>query len=1090
MEETCLDDFWEFVAGHPSAVALLHQGDGGSSSRFPYRHLACAAAAVQQGLRDVGLCRGDTIVSFCDEAPALVIAFLGIASACGVVVPLDPAMPQARLRSVIIDCGALLALCGCEWKEALAAKVYDAQDELVRLVTLEAMLGADGSGEACLDLAPIASRPQPADHLHLIYTSGSTGRPKAVLVTHGAMHAYSRAKRSAHRLEPGGAGVGEAGSSASRVLLASAHTWDPCIGDTLSTLAAGATLCTAPRAQLLQALGGTMQALQVTHVCATPSLWSLLTMAPSRLPSLQFVALGGEALPFASILPWLAHDTACGDCRPPPLIANTYGVTEVTVYQTIGVCAQGALRGSAGAGWPLRGVELALDHAKGGEILLGGPQIAVGYHGRPELTAERFVWIACDDGAQEAASEEGGLMLLSECGRESAVGVKRDGHRRDHHRLWFRTGDLGVWEEESGLRVLGRLDAQIKLRGIRIELGEVEAVARQSSVITAAAAAVIDDQLILYVVPAADELSPANFHNGGGDVAVRLQLRAWLPPSLQPSRIVAISSLPLTPGGKLLRSELPALQPPPSSPSPLSQAESTEALRGPTELAVAKAWAETLPPGTRPILPHSNFWELGGTSLIAVKMLDRLRGALDASSAGGTDAFERGNQRFATRLCGLYRKPRLRDYCVWLEWAAMPAPSASSHTAADALRSFARVGEWDDGGTTPPSTAGALTTNSGGALLAAGDLALPESVELAQAATAALASAAQLGGRRLVSELLAAHADPEVGTSRAMRQTTPLMYAASRLDTSAANGAEVVATLLAAGAKVNAATRTHATALHRAAGGGCAASLAMLLRCDDCAPNARDLNKWSALFHAAWVGSAECVKLLLAHRVPVDALDRWRRTPLCWASAAGHLDVARCLLGAGANACGPRKPQAAHLERFSQLEWSTPLHLALHDWNSRNTDVTDDADGCCVDASQLSSTAFVHDYAAGVGKGLELVRLLLDAMADPLALDQNGRTAHEIVRDGGAKDAQSVIALLDAYSTGQGAHDSSQILLQEHTEQRQSEERDRASQLPKTAYATRSRLDSVVRDWHWPPGSIADRDAPSASIWEWPPLSV
>ena len=316
MEETCLDDFWEFVAGHPSAVALLHQGDGGSSSRFSYRHLACAAAAVQQGLRDVGLCRGDTIVSFCDEAPALVIAFLGIASACGVVVPLDPAMPQARLRSVIIDCGALLALCGCEWKEALAAKGllhkmswYD--------WSLEAMLRADGTGEARADLAPIASRPQPP-----ITSISSTrraargdqrrcwSRMEPCTPTRGrsAPHtARARRRRS----------VGEAGSSASRVLLASAHTWDPCIGDTLSTLAAGATLCTAPRAQLLQALGGTMQALQVTHVCATPSLWSLLTMAPSRLPSLQFVALGGEALPFASILPWLAHDTACGGCRPP-----------------------------------------------------------------------------------------------------------------------------------------------------------------------------------------------------------------------------------------------------------------------------------------------------------------------------------------------------------------------------------------------------------------------------------------------------------------------------------------------------------------------------------------------------------------------------------------------------------------------------------------------------------------------------------------------------------------------------------------------------------------------------------------------------
>ena len=172
-----------------------------------------------------------------------------------------------------------------------------------------------------------------------------------------------------------------------------------------------------------------------------------------------------------------------------------------------------------------------------------------------------------------------------------------------------------------------------------------------------------------------------------------------------------------------------------------------------------------------------------------------------------------------------------------------------------------------------------------------------------------------------------------------MRQTTPLMAAASRLGTSAANGAEVVATLLAAGAKVNAdEDPRYSTASRGRRRVRCI--VGNVLRCDDCA-DAQDLNKWSAAFHAAWVARPNassccwptacrgCSRPLAAYALVLGG-------------AAVRLDVARCLLGAGAtraDRAAGRLPRA-----LSQLEWSTPLH-PLHDWNSRNTDVTDDADG-------------------------------------------------------------------------------------------------------------------------------------------------
>jgi len=1119
---TCLADFHAFVTAQPSACALVHHDrDAGSSIQLTYRDLADMAVAAGLGLHEAGLHRGCPIVSFCDESPAVVIAFLGIASAGGVVVPIDPAAPEARLQSMIADCGARLALCVCEWKEALESKVCG-HEERLHLVTLEAAMRA-GRMRMCHE-SSMLPLPQPDDHLHLIYTSGSTGRPKAVLVTHGAMHAYARAKSNTHGIQPALSGA-YASACASRVLLASAHTWDPCIGDTLSTLAAGATLCTAPRAQLLQAFGGTMQALRVTHVCATPSLWSLLSLAPSQLPSLQFVALGGEALPFALVAPWLAHSASAATGLPSglPVIANTYGVTEVTVYQTIGACATAEARGTASAGWPFASVDLALDTAldtgrSGGEILLAGEQMAVGYHGRPELTAERFVWLGSEDvrlwllqrrrvDTIETADGSSGSGSGSGSGRGSSSGSGSGSSPLQTRRLWFRTGDLGVWEGEgSGLRVLGRIDAQIKLRGIRVELGEIEAVARQSSVITGAAATVIDDQLILFVVPATDELSLATFHEAGADVAVRLQLRKWLPPSLQPTRLVAIERLPLTAGGKLLRSSLPSPPPPIASPTARGTsaiddpAKPEEALRGATELAVAKAWAETLPHGVPAIGPHSNFWELGGTSLIAVKMLDKLRRYLDASSAGGTDAFERGNQRFATRLCGLYRKPQLRDYCVWLQWAALPAPAAlSSDTTADAIRSFERLGEFQAAADDP---AGVLR-DSDGALFAAGDLAFPESAEMALAATAVLSFAAQLGGRRLVSELLAANADPDAGNSRTRREPTPLMHAASRHECDFAHGPQVVATLLAAGARVNAATRTQATALHRAAAGGCAASLALLLRSEDCARDARDLNKWSALFHAAWAGATACVQLLLACDAPVNEIDRWRRSPLCWACAAGHVDVVRCLLGANADACGPSKPQKAHLERFSQMEWSTPLHLALHEWCRRRPGAfaaaTSEEEECrAALATQEPAEAAPTEGGATemmsemMPKSLELIQLLLDAGANPTAPDQNGLTPIELVRQRAVtKDAELAVALIEESAARAAArgHRSSRTAQERGTTGADDRERDPLkTRKAASIFLERDASRVHVRRCQWPPGSKTAEER--SAHWVWPPFST
>ena len=463
-------------------------------------------------------------------------------------------------------------------------------------------------------------------------------------------------------------------------------------------------------------------------------------------------------------------------------------------------------------------------------------------------------------------------------------------------------------------------------------------------------------------------------------------------------------------------------------------------LHGPTERAVAAAWTRTLP-GEPQVGPQSNFFELGGSSLRAVRMLAILHDTLDERHGGGTDAFKRGNQRFATRLCGLYRKPRLRDFCVWLEWAALPAPDASSPDSADTalaafavrhgvartdsiggtLRSHALASSTD--GTSPAhplpleastnaltntlpqpgcATAGDLVSSSApvssSALLAAADVALPDSLALIAYATEALCRAAHAGGRALVSELLASSAQVDGSVNRRDRRLTPLMLAARRGGVEeGANPAEITATLLAAGASVNLVSRTQASAAHYAARAGSMAVLSILVRAEGFAVRARDLNKWSALFHAAHGGSAECVQLLIDCSAAVVAADRWGRTPLCWACAGGHTRAATVLLEAGASPNGVgKRPQAAHLERYCQYAWSTPLHLALrtlHRAKAAGEPPPSNDDG--QDMAAVVGTRCKSFGGQHRSSDLELMQLLLSSHANASIRDQGGHTPLE-----------------------------------------------------------------------------------------------
>jgi amino acid adenylation domain-containing protein len=509
------------AAAWPESVAILHLGGGGgghpdnddngrrgdstaqpAAQPLRYGELHRAARAVAAALP-----HGAYVVALLlDEAPGSIVAELGVLYAGAAFVPLDPITPVARLQYQLADSGVSAVI----HSRAQAAKVHALLDgdsgggdapqlRAVLPVQLEAATEAAARDAGAAAVKPAAL--QPFDASHIIYTSGSTGQPKGVVCEHGALAHYADAKLRLHGID-----------ADSRVLLVSAATWDPSVGDAFSTLACGGVLVTAPRARLVQELHGVLNEGGVTHVCSTPALWGLLPAEAgwSSLPALRVVALGGERLPAVLLRQWLP----AGEPQQERRLLNTYGVTEATVYQTVGECRA---EQPCWVGRPLPGVDLAVAAAPGevGEIWIGGPLVARGYLGTPRLTAGKFITIASKD----EENEKDALRCLIP-GR------------------WFRTGDLGRWhrsskcvlcvavsetaldhaqQEASGpvLELMGRIDSQVKLRGFRIELGEVESVLTGHTLLGSAV-------VVLYSGKPRND-AEADAMNGGAETAPELE---------------------------------------------------------------------------------------------------------------------------------------------------------------------------------------------------------------------------------------------------------------------------------------------------------------------------------------------------------------------------------------------------------------------------------------------------------------------------------------------------------------------------------------------------------------------------------------
>ncbi|HEX2189759.1 MAG TPA: amino acid adenylation domain-containing protein, partial [Longimicrobiaceae bacterium] len=546
--------FSEQAARTPDAVAVSCGDDA-----LTYRELDRRSRELAERLHGRGAGPESRVGLCVDRSTEMLLGVLGILRAGAAYVPLDPDYPPERLRFVLSDAGISLLVT----RRGLADTLPPHRAEVVLVE------GGTVDGEGGPSPGPGAASPDAL--AYVIYTSGSTGTPRGVEVTHGGLSGLLSGLRDELAIGPGDV----------MPSLAS-FAFDIWAFEALLPLACGATVRMVPRERVVDVEALARELEGATAVHAVPALMRQLVAAVragrGTLPEIRHAFVGGDAVP-----PELLREMR--EAFPAAEVRVLYGPTEATVLAAAHpVGAEGAPGAMLGA--PLPNVRLYVCDAHGeplppgvaGELRVGGAGVARGYLGRPELTAERFV-------------------------PDPFAGVP--GARA------YRTGDRVRRRGDGALEFLGRTDAQVKVRGFRVEPGEVEAALAAVPGVREACVVAREDvpgdrRLVGYVVAEAGAaIAPAG---------VREALRERLPGHLVPSAVVVLDAFPLTPTGKVDRRALPA---------PGGGEGGPAGPRTPTEEVLAGIWTELL--GVERVGPRDGFFELGGHSLLATRLASRVR---------------------------------------------------------------------------------------------------------------------------------------------------------------------------------------------------------------------------------------------------------------------------------------------------------------------------------------------------------------------------------------------------------------------------------------------------------------------------------
>jgi amino acid adenylation domain-containing protein len=561
---TLIERFQRQVAQTPDAPAVACEGTSLTYGELNRRANGLAHRLIARG---VG---AETLVGLvCERSIDLVIGILGILKAGGAYLPLDPAYPKDRVTFMLEDAQVAIVVT----QNALAASLSsDVQPVLV-----------DEPGDEPGDDPPL--RAMPSSLAYVIYTSGSTGQPKGVLVTHYNVIRLFETTDAWFAFDAQDVWT-----------LFHSYAFDFSVWEFWGALLYGGRLVVVP-SLVSRAPDDFLDLLYregVTVLNQTPSAFRALNQADAgdaRRGSLRlrYVIFGGEALELQGLRPWFVRH---GDERP--RLINMYGITETTVHVTYREIRFADVEAGTGSliGVPLPDLEVHLLDANGepvpigvaGEIYVGGAGVARGYLRRPELTAARFV---------------------------------RDRFSSDPEARLYRSGDLARRRPDGELEYLGRIDHQVKIRGFRIELGEIEAVLSRDEEVYSVAVIAREDspgekRLAAYVVAGGDRSAVGE--------RLRRRLHTNLPEYMIPASLVFLDAMPLTENGKVERAALPA----PDTSRPELEVR-FQPLLTESQATLAGIWSSVL--GIERVGLQDNFFDLGGDSLMAARMMGRVRKA-------------------------------------------------------------------------------------------------------------------------------------------------------------------------------------------------------------------------------------------------------------------------------------------------------------------------------------------------------------------------------------------------------------------------------------------------------------------------------
>ncbi len=554
-EAECLHQLFELqVDIQPHQPAIIYQ-----AQVLSYGEVEARSNQLARLLRQCGVESGARVGLLLPRSPELYIGILAILKAGAAYVPLDPEYPADRIEYILADC-------------AVKSIVTTAELASLKEIKVKNIVCVDELAVASTDrLTAVEVGVSAADLSYVIYTSGSTGRPKGVEIEHRSSVNYIQVvNRAVYAITP-----------RDRVYQGFSIAFDASVEEVWCTFAAGATLVVGSIEQVRSGvdLAHFLTEQNVTVLSCVPTL---LAMMEVEVPTIRLLILGGEQCPQELATRW---------CNQDRRVVNTYGPTEATVVSTWQEChpERTITIGKALPTYQVYILDEDLQPVKPGvegEIHIGGICLARGYVNRPDLTAEKFI-------------------------PNPFSTIPNSGDRL------YKTGDLGIWTPEAEIQFLGRIDGQVKLRGFRIELAEIESVIMHCTGVSAAVVAVKKvveiERLIAYIVPKQE-----------GNLALTEiweTMRSRLPIYMVPASLEILAGLPTLPSGKVDRKQLPA---PENLGGNLPGKTTGIPPRNPIEQEIAAAWEAIF--GITGISVEDEFFnELGGHSLLAAMMVSKLR---------------------------------------------------------------------------------------------------------------------------------------------------------------------------------------------------------------------------------------------------------------------------------------------------------------------------------------------------------------------------------------------------------------------------------------------------------------------------------